>query len=299
MMIEGICHTLGIPTQYLPYLGIFACVFAANHFMSIREQKRFLQQAQDNARRRGMVQQNENLEDVDDDGPDPPRNFTVDQLRFFDGKVDEKTGENKPVYFAVNGTVFDVSDGRDFYGPGGPYELFAGHECGVALAKFSFDDTYLDDYEGCKNLNFGEKEELNNWVEKFTHCRMYPILGKLIPDKLLPDSNRILTKEDIAKCDGTGDAPEGYAFPPIYVAAGEKVYDMSFGGVTFYGPNCSYHRFAGKDASRALAKMSFDPSDTANSDTSDLTEKELKVLSDWITTFETRKNYPCVGRIQK
>jgi len=48
---------------------------------------------------------------------DPPRNFTQKQLIYFDGKKDEKTKEEKPVYLSVNGIVFDVSDGRTFYGP--------------------------------------------------------------------------------------------------------------------------------------------------------------------------------------
>lgn len=78
---------------------------------------------------------------------------------------------------------------------------------------------------------------------------------------------------------------------------GDRVFDVSFGGVTFYGPGGGYHRFAGKNAARALAKMSFDPADTANTDTSDLTEKELKVLADWLKTFQVRKQYPCVGTL--
>ena len=68
--------------------------------------------------------------------PDPPRNFTAKQLAHFDGTKD-KDGADKPVYLSVNGTVFDVTNGKDFYGPDGPYEKFAGKECGVALAKMS------------------------------------------------------------------------------------------------------------------------------------------------------------------
>mmetsp|Transcript_21063 Transcript_21063/g.25358 ORF Transcript_21063/g.25358 Transcript_21063/m.25358 type:complete len:290 (+) Transcript_21063:64-933(+) len=242
----------------------------------------------------GATQQQEEEEE-----PDPPRNFTSEQLKYFDGKKDEKTEEVKPVYLSLHGTVFDVSNGRNFYGPDGPYECFAGHECGVALAKMSFDTEFLDDMDGCETLNFGEKSELEGWIEKFTHYRCYPIMGRLIPDKKLPSSERILSKEELAEFDGTGEVPEGYATAPIYVGAGEKVFDCSFGGVTFYGPNCAYNRFAGKNASRALAKMSFDPEDTENTNIDDLPDKQKKVLQDWVKTFEERKGYPIVGRLEK
>lgn len=59
---------------------------------------------------------------VPDDGSDEPvRNFTAKQLRYFDGTIDEKTQEPKRVYLSVSGSVFDVSSGRHFYGPDGPY----------------------------------------------------------------------------------------------------------------------------------------------------------------------------------
>ena len=169
---------------------------------------------------------------------DPPRNFTQKQLIYFDGKKDEKTKEEKPVYLSVNGIVFDVSDGRSFYGADGPYENFAGHECGVALAKMSFETEHLDDLKGCKDLNFGEKEELDGWVEKFTYYRHYPVKGRLIAeDDLNSLADRILTSDDLSKYTGDDgeEIPEGYAAPPIYIGAGDKVFDASFGGAEFYG----------------------------------------------------------------
>lgn len=66
----------------------------------------------------GSSNQVEKEEEEEEDTPDPLRNFTTKQLRHFDGKVDDKTEEAKPVYLSVGGTVFDVSKGRDFYGPG-------------------------------------------------------------------------------------------------------------------------------------------------------------------------------------
>jgi len=269
--------------------------------------------------------------DDEEEEPDPPRNFTVEQLKYFDGTKDEKTDDEKPVYLSVNGTVFDVTDGKDFYGPEGPYCNFAGRECGVALAKMSFDTEHLDDLEGCDSLPPSEKQELEGWIEKFTYYRPYPIKGRLVPDSILaPLKDRVLTKEDLAKNDGSDDdgeeeakeasgdndngkgktnttttttattkIPKGYATAPIYLGAGDKVFDVSFGGVLSYGPKGGYNRFAGKDASRALAKMSFDPEDLANTSVDDLEDKQKKILQDWIKTFEERKKYPIVGKLEK
>ncbi|KAL9181617.1 hypothetical protein ACHAXT_010422 [Thalassiosira profunda] len=243
-------------------------------------------------------------EEEEEEELEPPRNFTTKQLRFFDGKMNEKTEEQKPVYLSVGGTVFDVSKGRDFYGPGGPYEMFAGRECGAALATMSFDESLLDDLAACDTLGVGDKAELRNWQEKFEHYRCYPIKGRLVPDAKLPSSERIISMEELAKFDGNAEGkPEGnhagYALHPIYLGAWDKVFDVSFGGVPMYGKGGPYNRFAGKDASRALALMSFDPKDAENPDISDLEEKKVKVLKDWVATFEEKKGYPVVGRLDK
>lgn len=249
-----------------------------------------------------VAEMSKDVEKDEEEEKEPPRNFTVQQLSYFDGQKDAKTGEEKPVYLSVNGIVFNVSDGRNFYGPDGPYAAFAGHECGVALAKMSFDEQHLNDLAGVKDLNFGEKSELDGWVEKFTYYRNYPVMGRLVTDEELKRlSERILTAEDLAKYTGEDgqEVPEGYAATPIYIGAGDKVFDASFGGVAFYGAGGGYNKFAGKDISRALAKMSFDPEDLANANVDDLEEKQIKVLDDWIKTFEEKKGYPIVGRLKK
>lgn len=242
------------------------------------------------------------IEEEEENEPDSPRNFTQSQLTYFDGKNDEKSGEQKPVYLSVHGIVFDVSDGRNFYGPDGPYEAFAGHECGVALAKMSFDKEHLDDLDGCDKLNHGEKTELEGWIEKFQYYRNYPVKGRLVPDsKLVILKDRVIGPKDLSKHKGEDgeEVPEGYATAPIYVALGTKVFDASFGGVEHYGAKGGYRKFAGRDVSRALAKMSFDPADLENTRTDDLEDKQKKVLEDWIKTFEEKKAYPIVGRLEK
>mmetsp|Transcript_25268 Transcript_25268/g.30553 ORF Transcript_25268/g.30553 Transcript_25268/m.30553 type:complete len:291 (-) Transcript_25268:83-955(-) len=238
----------------------------------------------------------------DEKSPPKPRNFTLSQLRKFDGTKDEKTNECKPLYLSLGGIVFDVSLGSDFYGPGGPYAIFAGRECGVALAKMSFDEKDLDDVTGAlENLSYADRMELEGWVEKFTYYRPYDVVGRLVPTEEIPSRDRVISREEMAKNDGTSeDIPDGYAVAPIYVALSSKVFDVSFGGVEFYGVGGAYHRFAGKDASRALAKMSFDPKETEYPvQTQDLTEKEKKILNDWIVTFEEKKGYPIVGILEE
>mmetsp|Transcript_21212 Transcript_21212/g.27394 ORF Transcript_21212/g.27394 Transcript_21212/m.27394 type:complete len:293 (+) Transcript_21212:147-1025(+) len=232
---------------------------------------------------------------------EPVRNFTAKQLAHFDGTKEDRGEEFKNVYLSLNGIVFDVTTGKDFYGPEGPYAKFAGRECGIALAKMSFDEKHLGDLDGVADLNFGEKNQLDEWHQKFKYYRNYPHKGQYVPDKALPKADRILTLEEVAKCSGEpgSEVPEGYAAPPIYVVAGDKVFDVSFGGIGFYGPGGPYNRFAGKDASRALATMSLDEKDINNSDLSDLSEKQLKTLKDWITSYEEKKGYPVVGKLEK
>ena len=64
----------------------------------------------------------------------------------------------------------------------------------------------------------------------------------------------------------------------------------------FYGPGGPYALFAGKDASRALAKMSFEETDLTG-DISGLCPFELDALQDWEYKFMSK--YVKVGTIQK
>lgn len=63
----------------------------------------------------------------------------------------------------------------------------------------------------------------------------------------------------------------------------------------FYGPGGPYALFAGKDASRALAKMSFEDKDLTG-DISGLGPFELEALQDWEYKFMTK--YVKVGTVK-
>lgn len=64
----------------------------------------------------------------------------------------------------------------------------------------------------------------------------------------------------------------------------------------FYGPGGPYALFAGKDASRALAKMSFEDKDLTG-DVSGLGPFELEALQDWEYKFMSK--YVKVGTVKK
>ncbi|XP_022013471.1 membrane steroid-binding protein 1 [Helianthus annuus] len=83
-----------------------------------------------------------------------------EELKGYDGN-DPK----KPLLMAIKGQIYDVSQSRMFYGPGGPYALFAGKDASRALAKMSFEEKDLNgDLTG---LGVFELEALQDWEYKF------------------------------------------------------------------------------------------------------------------------------------
>ncbi|ONK57079.1 uncharacterized protein A4U43_C10F16390 [Asparagus officinalis] len=85
---------------------------------------------------------------------------TEEELRAYDG-----SDPKKPLLMAIKGQIYDVTQSRMFYGPGGPYALFAGKDASRALAKMSFEEKDLTgDISG---LGPFELEALHDWEYKF------------------------------------------------------------------------------------------------------------------------------------
>jgi len=105
------------------------------------------------------------------------RTFTPRSLLPFNGE------DGAPVYLAVRGRVFDVSSGRNFYGPGGPYANFAGRDASRGLAFHNFDEEMLTkDLDGpldpLTDLGPDELESVRGWEERFES--KYLVVGRLV-----------------------------------------------------------------------------------------------------------------------
>src|SRR5690606_21803052 len=119
------------------------------------------------------------------------------------------------------------------------------------------------------------------------------LLSKLAPEPAAPPGpiprgeERDYTLEELAAFDGSDPSR------PILFAVRGKVYDVTRGG-SFHGKRGPYRVFAGKDCTRALAKMSFDAADCVG-ELEGLDDYELEKLEDWIMTFEAK--YPVLGAL--
>eukprot|EP01016_Furgasonia_blochmanni_P026490 TRINITY_DN2811_c0_g1_i8.p2 TRINITY_DN2811_c0_g1~~TRINITY_DN2811_c0_g1_i8.p2 ORF type:complete len:149 (+),score=32.95 TRINITY_DN2811_c0_g1_i8:190-636(+) len=98
--------------------------------------------------------------------------------------------------------------------------------------------------------------------------------------------NKTFTYDELAQYNGVKKSK-------VYIALKGVVLDTT--SVDFYKPEGGYHVFAGKDASVALAKMSFDQMYLNAYKTVELNEEEQKALDEWYD--QLAKKYPRVGYV--
>ncbi|XP_042034100.1 membrane steroid-binding protein 1-like [Salvia splendens] len=124
---------------------------------------------------------------------------TADELKQYDG-----SDSTKPLLMAIKGQIYDVSQSRMFYGPGGPYALFAGKDASRALAKMSFEDKDLNgDLTG---LGAYELEALQDWEYKF--MSKYVKVGTVKVVVVADESSAVAANGEVAPEEATEIARE-------------------------------------------------------------------------------------------
>lgn len=159
--------------------------------------------------------------------------MTPDELSAYDGRDPEK-----PIYLAINSTIYDVSKGRHIYGPGGSYNWFAGTDAsrgfvtgcfaddrtpdmrGVEQMYLPLDDPEVDAHWTTAEMEKLKAEEMENakkrvhsalehWVKFFGKSKKYTFVGyvkredgwleKLAPSELCAPAQKGRSKRRIPK----------------------------------------------------------------------------------------------------
>lgn len=76
-----------------------------------------------------------------------PIYLSPEELSAYDGQ-----DPDKPLYLAINGTIYDVSNGRRIYGPGGSYNYFAGVDAARAYVTGCFAEDRTPDMRGVEEM---------------------------------------------------------------------------------------------------------------------------------------------------
>lgn len=71
--------------------------------------------------------------------------LTDAELLSYDG-----SDPSKPIYLALNGTIYDVTAGRRVYGPGGSYNVFAGKDAARGFITGCFAEDSTPDLRGAE-----------------------------------------------------------------------------------------------------------------------------------------------------
>ncbi|WVW82547.1 hypothetical protein I302_104558 [Kwoniella bestiolae CBS 10118] len=104
----------------------------------------------------------------------PPKDDPIpsSELSQYDG-----SDPSKPIYVAIKGRVFDVTNKPEMYGKGKGYNIFAGRDASKGLGMSSLDiKDAVPDYS---SLNESQMNTLNQWESFFE--KRYNVVGKVVP----------------------------------------------------------------------------------------------------------------------
>ncbi|KAK9450161.1 cytochrome b5-like heme/steroid binding domain-containing protein [Limtongia smithiae] len=101
-----------------------------------------------------------------------PRIFNEAELALYNG-----SDRSLPVFLAINGSVFDVSESRLTYGPGGPYHHFAGRDATRAFVTGCFTSDLTHDMRGLDPET--SSKDVAGWESFFRNSKKYWYIGEV------------------------------------------------------------------------------------------------------------------------
>lgn len=197
--------------------------------------------------------------------------LTLAALRKFDGS------DGSRILLSLQGKIIDVTAGAESYGPGGSYNLFAGHDVTRCLAMMDLGEASLDDLDFVPETE-DSKKSLESWHKRLT--AKYAIVGELVkPIKLTLDELRAFDGQDGGK---------------IFVSLSGRIIDVTEGAAS-YGPGGSYSLFGGRDVTKNLALMDLSEESLNQPRFVPETEDAKKSLESWWQRLTAK--YPHVGEV--
>lgn len=125
----------------------------------------------------------------------------------------------------------------------------------------------------------------------------------LTPEELGFDNGVVVDLPELQAANGapivdpSADGPGGEAATaaPLWLAVRGRVYDVTR-GANFYGPGAPYHKFVGKDATRAFGTGCTEP-DCLIASLAGLDEHQLREADRWVEYYALHDKYAFVGTL--
>ncbi|CAI5963639.1 unnamed protein product [Closterium sp. NIES-65] len=95
--------------------------------------------------------------------------ITADKLAEYNG-----SDASKPILVSLKHVIYDVTSASSFYGPDGPYSIFAGKDASRSLATMTMDDVG----GSLEGLTEKQLRTLDDWVETFARKQVQRESGR-------------------------------------------------------------------------------------------------------------------------
>ncbi|KAI8356684.1 cytochrome b5-like heme/steroid binding domain-containing protein [Blakeslea trispora] len=112
--------------------------------------------------------------------PRKERIFTEAELAQYDG-----TDPTKPIYLAIDGDVFDVTQGGGWYGKGGSYHHFSGKDAARAYVTGCFKEHLTHDLRG---LSKDQLKGVAHWKKFYQQHHTYHKIGRVLHPTIPQDA---------------------------------------------------------------------------------------------------------------